>query len=61
MQTDFSSLSLLSSTEKKILLKRSQKDFPWLESEDFFDFNKALGEEDYIQILFFLGFPKKTR
>ena len=49
MQTDFSSLSLLSSTEKKILLKRSQKDFPWLESEDFFDFNKALGEEDYIQ------------
>jgi len=47
MQTDFSSLSLLSSTEKKILLKRSQNDFPWLESEDFFDFNKALGEEDY--------------
>ncbi|UTC65129.1 leucyl/phenylalanyl-tRNA--protein transferase [Treponema sp. OMZ 788] len=49
MLTGFSSLSLLSSDEKKILLKRGQKDFPWLESDDFFDFNKAFGEEDYIQ------------
>ncbi|UTC78487.1 leucyl/phenylalanyl-tRNA--protein transferase [Treponema sp. OMZ 799] len=49
MLTGFSSLSLLSSGEKNILLKRSQKDFPWLESDDFFDFNKAFGEEDYIQ------------
>lgn len=49
MLIGFSSLSLLSSGEKKILLKRGQKDFPWLESDDFFDFNKTFGEEDYIQ------------
>ena len=44
-----SSIRLLNTEDQKILLERADRNFPWLEADEYFDFNEAFGESGYIE------------